>query len=193
MAKWANRIIPWLLVVGGAVLIVTAGTTGVQQFMAALTPVAQWQTPGSQQVELTAGNWVVYQEIGQPLRPTARAPQQSSGSGLLAPDAVTVTGPQGRVATNCVYCTRSETLTLGTTTYTGLVMFTAPVDGQYTLTTESGGASLALAPPALQTVSQTFASLAWIGLGAVLLAAGTVWLIVLLILYLTNRSEAGGS
>ena len=117
----------------------------------------------------------------------------AAGSGLLPPDALTIVGPQGRVTTTCVYCSGSETLTLGSTTYTGIVRFTAPVDGTYTLTTETPGANLILAPPALQTVGQTFASLAWIGLGFLLIAAGTVWLIVLLILFLVRSTSSAPS
>lgn len=208
-------VVPWLFVLAGIALVVLGGSRAIQTFVSALTPASEWQTPAVQKVQLPAGNWVVFQQVG----PTFPSDEPSGGSGdlgaadadgaiaagpvallpavvaataagpgLIDPADIKVFGPQGRVTTSCVYCTGSETLTLGTKRYVGIIRFNAPVDGEYTIATEVADETLVLSPPALQTVGQTFSSLAWLGLGVLLIGAGAVWLLVLLILRLT-RSE----
>lgn len=200
-----SKIIPWVLLVVGLVVAGFAAVSGVTGFVSALQPQAQWQTPGSQTTALTAGNWVIFQQADA--RPgtgtgsddfgaeqsTGRIARVGGGTGTAARQPglidwkdLSVVGPNGKVTTSCVYCTGTETLTLGSTRYVGIARFNAEVDGNYTVTTETPGADLAIAPPAIQTVGQTFGSLALMGLGMVLAAAGAVWLLVLLIMYLSR-------
>lgn len=199
-----SKIIPWVLLVAGLVVAGFAAVSGVTSFVSALQPQAQWQTPGSETTALTAGNWVIFQQANArpgkgtgtdefgAQEPTARiapaggAVGDAREPGLIDWKALSVVGPNGKVATACVYCTGTETLTLGSTRYVGVARFTAEVDGDYTVTTETPGADLAIAPPALQTVGRTFGSLALMGLGLALAAAGAIWLLVLLIIYLTR-------
>ena len=207
-------VVPWLLIAAGIALVYVGGSGAVGTFLSALNPAAQWQTPAVEKIQLPAGNWVVFQQVGTALdlpsptpgdlddrgnglgaagdlvvvsRPLARA--TAAGPGLIDPADISVYGPQGRLATACVYCSGSETLTLGTTRYVGIVRFTAPVAGEYTIATEVGDETLIVAPPALQTVGQTFSSLAWLGLGVLLIGAGAIWLLVLLILRLTRSDR----
>ncbi len=176
-------VVPWLLLVAGLALVVVAAVGGARQFFSALSPVAQWDTPGSHELHLEAGPWVVYQA----------APRGAPTRQLLDPTDVVVTGPVGVVPTTCVYCTMSETLTLGSSHFIGVIRFTAPEGGTYTVTTETRDAELAVAPPALRTVGHVFVSLAWIGLGAALAAVGAGWLIVLLVVRLTRRASPPGT
>lgn len=166
-----------LLVVAGLAVVVIAVVGGVQGFVGALTPVTQWSSPGSHRAQLPAGDWVIFQAAAQ------GAPTRT----LIAWDDVTVTGPGGRVPTACGYCGTSETLTLGRDHYVGIIRFTADEPGTYTFTSESGSAVLVVAPPALQTVGGVFASLGWIALGVLLIAIGSVLLLVVLVLHLTRR------
>lgn len=204
-------VIPWLLVAAGIVLVYQGGAQAIGTFVSAFTPAAEWQTPAVQKVQLTAGNWVVFQQVAATDLPRQKPGGGSGGSegndsgdlgaagvapagwraaaagpGLIDPADIAVFGPQGRVATSCVYCSGSETLTLGSTRYQGIIRFRAAVEGEYTISTEVPDETLIVSPPALQTVGQTFASLAWLGLGVVLIAVGAVWLLVLLILRLTR-------
>lgn len=202
------RVIPWLLIVAGVVLVYVGTHGAVTTFMSALTPTAEWQTPAVQKVTLTAGKWTVFQKVtsstrtpsqrpspklgatGTPIQPISW-PQRASGSGLLAAEDVSVFGPTGaRIATTCVYCVGSETMHVSGGRYEGIVRFTAETDGEYTIATEIPDVSLAIAPPALETVSRTFISVAWLGLGIVLIASGVVWLLILLILYLVRSGSS---
>ena len=72
----------------------------------------------------------------------------------------------------------------------GIAKFTAVAAGDYTITTETAAAELALAPPALQTVTRTFGSLAWFGFGLLLVGVAVTWLLVLLIMYLSRPKDA---
>ena len=156
-------------------------------------------TPGDGEDGTNAGDLGAADRVpGQPVvvgRPvslqSATLATTAAGPGLIDADDITVFGPQGRIATSCVYCSGSETLTLGSTRYVGIIRFRAAVEGEYTIATEVADETLIVSPPALQTVGQTFASLAWLGLGVLLIVGGAVWLLVLLILRLTESQRQG--
>lgn len=178
--KIMTRVIPWLLLVAGVAVIVFAGVSGVRSFVSALQPAAEWNSPGTQTVTLDEGTWVVYQA-------GAISPRTgSSEEWTIDWQDITVTGPSGPVATSCVYCSGSETLGVGAVTYRGVVRFAAETAGDYSITTETSGSRLAVAQSAFRTVSDTFSALMWMGVGGLLIAAGMVWLVVLLVQYLSR-------
>lgn len=173
----AGIIVGVLLTVGGLAIVAVAVVNGVQGFVGALTPVAQWSTPGTHRAQLSAGDWVVFQA----------APQGAPTRSLIPWDEVTVTGPKGRVATSCGYCGSSETLTLGRDHYVGILRFTADTPGSYAFTTETSAADLVLAPPALQTVGGVFASLGLIAVGALVALVGVGLLIAVIVVHFTRK------
>lgn len=175
-----KKVIPWLLLIAGVALVAFAGVSGVRSFVSALQPVAEWESPGTRTVALDPGTWVVYQ-AGPPANRGGLPDER-----MVDWQDVTVTGPAGPVATGCVYCAGHETLETGSRTYYGIVRFSAETQGDYTITTETTGADLAISQSALRTVSDAFSSLAWIGVGGLLIAGAVVWLLVLLVQYLSR-------
>lgn len=179
------RAIPWILVMAGLALAVAAGINGVRGAVSGLQPAAQWQSPGTEKMYLAAGDWVVFEQATARRGPTARL-EPTVGWRQL-----TVIGPDGEVPVTCAYCSGSETMTLGTTQYVGLVRFTADVEGEYAVTTETPGATLSVSPSVLRTVGLTFATIAWVGLGLLIFFVGAFWLLVLLIVHLLRPATQG--
>ncbi|HQR78671.1 MAG TPA: DUF2510 domain-containing protein [Actinomycetota bacterium] len=139
-----------------------------------------WTTPGTSSADLNPGMYSVYEDVG-----TGGSRQ---GSVTVDPDSITVTGPDGaQVVTTCISCgTSTATLTLGSTTYIGVISFTATQAGTYTLeSTDPNGAQLVLGPSlaeALRGIAQNVGgAFVWVGtaiLGGFLVLAGIIWLIV---------------
>ena len=167
----------------GLALAVAAGINGVRGAVSGLQPAAQWQSPGTEKMYLAAGDWVVFEQATARRGPTARL-EPTVGWRQL-----TVIGPDGEVPVTCAYCSGSETMTLGTTQYVGLIRFTADVEGEYAVTTETPGATLSVSPSVLRTVGLTFATIAWVGLGLLIFFIGAVWLLVLLIVHLLRPGD----
>ena len=167
-------------------LAVAAGINGVRGAVSGLQPAAQWQSPGTEKMYPAAGDWVVFEQATARRGPTARL-EPTVGWRQL-----TVIGPDGEVPVTCAYCSGSETMTLGTTQYVGLIRFTADVEGEYAVTTETPGATLSVSPSVLRTVGLTFATtIAWVGLGLLIFFIGAVWLLVLLIVHLLRPAAQG--
>lgn len=175
------KIIPAILVVVGLVVAGVSGVNGVRTLLSGLQPVAQWSSPGTESMTLPEGDWVVFEE----------GPRSVRSEPTVGWRQLTVVGPQGAVPVRCAYCSGSETLTVGGTTYRGLVRFTATVPGEYSVTTEARGANLAVSQSVMRTVGTTFATMAWVALGLLLFLAGAIWLLVLLILHLTRPAPPG--
>lgn len=139
-----------------------------------------WTSPGSSTTDLNPGTYSVYENVGY------RGSQPGSVS--VDPDTITVTGPDGAaVSTTCISCgTSSATLTLGSTTYIGVVSFTATQAGTYTVaSTDPTGAELVVGPSlaeALSGIAQDVGgAFVWVGtaiLGGILIFVGIIWLIV---------------
>ncbi len=181
-----RKAVPLVLMIVGIVMFALGIANAVGGFTSSVTSIANstligspFTTPGSSSTQLEPGTYVVYENIGF----------QGSRPGFVTadPDSITVSGPGGDVVTTCVSCgNASSTLTLGSTTYIGVVSFQVADAGEYTVASDDDtGAQLVLGPSLADAIGGIFGSLGgifgWTGvaiLGAVLGFAGLIWLIV---------------
>jgi len=136
--------------------------------------------PGSADSQLEPGTYTVYENIG--------FAGSQPGNLTVDPDSITVTGPDGSdVTTTCISCGAStSTLTLGATTYIGVVSFTATEAGSYTIASnDDTGANLVLGPSLAEAIGGIVNDLGgmfgWVGLavlGGIVGFIGLIWLIV---------------
>ncbi len=141
---------------------------------------ATFDAPGSTSVDLEPGTYTVYENIG--------FAGSNPGNVTVDPESIRVSGPDGEsVSTTCISCgASSSTLTLGSTTYIGVVSFTAGTGGQYTVeSSDEGGANLVVGPSFAEAiggiVNEVGGAFGWIGLsifGGFLTVVGLIWLIV---------------
>jgi hypothetical protein len=172
--------LPISLIVIGIVVFAVGVVNAIGGVASSLQTVGeQWTAPGSSSQELEPGTYVVYENAGLLPEQTAQV--------TIDQQSIEVTGPNGPVDVSCISCGGTRTtVTLGTTTYIGVVSFRAETAGTYTIDTPSGTATLVLGPSIASTVGGIFG---WIGitiLGVVLSIAGVIWLIIVLV---TGRSK----
>lgn len=159
-----RKVGPIILTLVGIVLFAVGVGQAVGGVASTVDSVGtSWVTGRASTQTLTAGGYVVYE----------RSMQRT-----LDPSDITVTGPDGAVP---VSSTTSSTVTLGDSTWVGVAGFTAPVDGDYTITIEGEGKEVVLGPSLARTLSSAFGWFAMAGFGALLAVAGVVWLIVALL------------
>ncbi|MCU0278938.1 MAG: DUF2510 domain-containing protein [Candidatus Nanopelagicales bacterium] len=181
-----RKTLPIVLMIVGIVMFAVGIAFAVGGITSSVSSIANttligspFSTPGSSSTQLEPGTYVVYENIGfQGSRP---------GFVTVDPDSITVSGPGGDVVTTCVSCgASSSTLTLGSTTYVGVVSFQVTQAGEYTVASEDDtGAQLVLGPSLADAIGGIFGSLSgffgWTGLaivGALLGVAGLIWLII---------------
>ena len=185
-----RKVLPVVLMVIGVVLLVVGiaaafgGVTSTINSITSTTMIGSpWTSPGSSTVDLQPGRYTVYENVGfQGSRP---------GTVTVDPDSITVSGPDGSaVSTTCISCgTSTSTLTLGSTTYIGVVSFSATQAGSYSVeSTDDSSANLVVGPSlaeALGGIVQDMGGIfGWAGmaaLGGLLIFVGVIWLIVALI------------
>ncbi len=171
-----RKVLPIGLILVGVVMFAVGVANAVGGVASSLQTIGEpWTAPGSTSQVLDPGKYVVYENAGLLPEQTARV--------TIDQDSIAVTGPGGAVRTTCISCGASRTtVTLGSTTYVGVVSFEVDTPGTYTVDTPSGNASLVLGPSLTDTLSGVFG---WTGLaitGVVLSIAGVVWLIVAAVL-----------
>lgn len=167
-----RKVVPIILILVGAVVFAVGVAKAVGGVASSLNTIGdEWSTPGSTSEQLANGTYVVYENAGNVYASSAQV--------SIDPASIAVTGPNGSVTTTCISCgSSSTTVTLGSTTYVGVVSFPADVAGTYEITATDDGARLVLGPSLASTLGGAFG---WSGvavLGAVLAVAGVVWLIV---------------
>jgi hypothetical protein len=168
-----RKVLPIMLIVLGVAVFAVGVATAVNSFLTISTLGDPLVTPGSTTVTLEAGDYAVYEDIGFP------GADASPGGNSVDPAGVTVTGPGGGVPTDCLACGSSvSTLTIGTTTYVGLVSFRAQTAGEYTVGADGPGATLVVGPTVGGAVGGVLGSVGLIVGGALLGCAGVVWLVV---------------
>ena len=181
-----RKTFPIILILLGIVMFgvgLSQAISGVTSSIGSITSTtmisATFTSPGSTSVELSPGTYTVYE--------TVAFAGANPGSVTVDQESITVTGPQGEVATTCISCgASSSTLTLGSTTYLGVVSFTAPTQGEYTVeATDDGGADLVVGPSFAEAiggiVNEVGGAFGWVGLsifGGFLTVVGIIWLIV---------------
>jgi hypothetical protein len=181
-----RKVFPVLLIVVGSLLFAVGISMAVGGFTSSVQSITSttmlsdsWTSPGATSTQLEPGTYTVYENIGfQGSQP---------GNVTVDPDSITVTGPSGEVTTTCISCGgTSSTLTLGSTTYIGVISFQAAQAGEYTVASEDdSGANLVLGPSLSEAIGGIFESMGgafgWTGaaiLGIFLAIVGVVWLIV---------------
>lgn len=174
-----------LIIFGVAIFAIGVGNT-VGGVASSLQMVGEpWSAPGSTAQDLESGTYVVYEDAGLAPEQTARV--------TIDQASIRVTGPSGAVETTCISCGSSRTtVTLGTTTYVGVVSFPVDAPGTYTVDTPSGSANLVLGPSLSGALGGIFG---WVGLtilGVILSIAGVVWLIVAAVLGRSKKEVAAG-
>ncbi len=182
-----RKTFPIILILLGVVMFgvglaqAVGGVTSTIGSIASTTMISNpFTAPGSTEVELSPGTYTVYENIG--------FAGSNPGNVTVDPESLTVSGPDGeRISTTCISCgASSSTLTLGSTTYIGVISFTAPEQGKYTVAaTDDGGANLVVGPSFAEAiggiVNEVGGAFGWVGLailGGFLAVAGIIWLIV---------------
>lgn len=168
-----RKVLPILLIALGVGLFAVGVVTAVTSFQNISTVGDPLVTPGSTTVSLETGDYAVYEDLG------FRGADASPGGNSVDPATVTVSGPGGEVRTRCLACGSSvSTLTIGTTTYVGLVSFSADSPGEYTVAADGPGATLVVGPTVGGAIGGVLGSIGLIIGGGLLGFAGVVWLVV---------------
>lgn len=163
-------------VVGGAVLVAQTGGDLVRVFTADAEP-----TPSDQQLDLDEGTYIVYELTGSRAGPVT--PPDARGLTVGVGD-VTVTAPDG--AQVPVSVPRfGETLTRGSSTYTGAVSFEVEDSGIYRVGVTTPETQVLVAPSLSSLFTQ---SVAWIALAAV----GVIVFFVGVVLVVVGLVRTGG-
>ncbi len=182
-----RKTFPIILILLGIVMFgvgLSQAISGVTSSIGSITSTTMlsspFTAPGSTSVDLSPGTYSVYENIG--------FAGSNPGNVTVDPESITVTGPDGeKVATTCISCgASSSTLTLGSTTYIGVISFTAGSQGQYTVeANDDGGANLVVGPSFAEAiggiVNEVGGAFGWVGLsifGGFLTVVGIIWLIV---------------
>lgn len=159
-----RKVAPIIVTLLGIVLFAVGIGQAVGGVASTLNSVGtSWMSGQASTQQLSEGGYVLYE---QSLRRT------------LDPSDITVTGPQGEIP---VGSTTSSTVTIGNTTWVGVAGFTAPVNGDYTITVEGDGQEVVLGPSVAKTLGGAFIWIAAAIAGALLAMAGVVWLVVALV------------
>ena len=138
---------------------------------------AQWQAPGSQSMQLTAGKWTVVQKL--PADSTAITPSDIESARTVNADQVTIVDSTGaNVPVTCVYCAgkSQSALPIDLQLANEIVDFTVTTPGTYTVTVKAMG-QMAVANP----VAKLEEVMPWVtilgSLGGILLALGVTLII----------------
>ena len=182
-----RKTFPIILILLGVVMFgvgLSQAISGVTSSIGSITSTTMisspFTAPGSPSVELQPGTYTVYENIG--------FAGSNPGNVTVDPESITVSGPDGeRIATTCISCgASSSTLTLGSTTYIGVITFAAGTQGEYTVAADDdGGANLVVGPSFAEAiggiVNEVGGAFGWVGLsifGGFLTVVGIIWLIV---------------
>lgn len=166
------------LVVG---LLLLAGSVGWAIFaitseVSKLLPQQIWTSGEPRSVELADGDWAVY-----------AIPSGSADQATAAVDssAIKVSGPDGNdIPVACISCgTTTQSTTVNGQEYLGIIQFTAPTAGTYTIDVRQDNVSVAVGRPVLQSAGSLFGGIAIAAvlgmLGFVLVVTGIIWLVVI--------------
>jgi hypothetical protein len=141
------------------------------------------RAPASLREDLDAGRYVVFERTGSthsagPFSATQQGPP------TLVPSDVVVTGPDGRPEPTS-FDQANETITRGSSIFTGVVVFDAPTDGTYQIEIRGDGQEVLLSP----SLGETFRKLGPLFLLAV--AGGLLFLtgVVLLVVGIVRRGR----
>jgi hypothetical protein len=133
-------------------------------------------TPAHMQLQLDSGSYVVYELTGQSRSGGPLTIQNGHGVTVDVSD-VTVTSAAGtRIQVDPM--TMRETITQGSSEYTGAARFEIPQDGQYIVDVETPGTRVLVAPSITSGFRGTLRWFALGGLSGLLFLVGAVLLIV---------------
>ncbi len=150
--------------------------SGVVAF-SAFQSQAQWQAPGSQSMQLSAGKWTVVQKL--PSDSTAITPSDVESARSVNADQITVADPTGaNVPVSCVYCSgqSQSAVPIDLQLANEIIDFTVTNPGTYTVTVKAAG-QMAVANP----VAKLEEVMPWVmllgSLGGILIAVGVALVI----------------
>jgi len=155
----------WVLLVG-LVFGVPASVRAVQVFLKSINGPAL-NVPGSTQVHLNSGRWVIFQRTGSK---SDYGPVHTSENGppTITVSDVTVIGAGGALQVREL--TGTQTITSGSTIYTGAVEFSVPSDDEYTISVASARPVEAMVTRSFSDVVGAFAPWAVVAIAGNLLA-----------------------
>lgn len=156
-------------VVGGVVLVAQIGGDLVRVFSADAEA-----TPLDQELELSEGTYIVYELTGSRTGPVTTPASRYVTVGTAD---VTVTAPDGSEVPVSVP-RFGETLTRGSSTYTGAVTFEAEDEGVYRISVTTPETQVLVAPSLGSIFTQSVAWIALLGLGVIVFFVGVVLVVV---------------
>lgn len=131
-APRTGRTVAIVVLVLGAVTAAVAGVKTFSPVVDLVTHTTRVPTPGLARLDLGAGEYIVYERTGT-RRSAGNFTVGSFGPESLIPGTVHVRGPDGRQLPVTVPGS-SETITLGSSVYTGALAFRAETPGTYEVT-----------------------------------------------------------
>lgn len=156
-------------VVGGVVLVAQVGGDLIRVFSADAEA-----TPLDQELELDEGTYIVYELTGSRVGPVT--PPDSRWLTVGVAD-VTVTAPDGTQVPVSVP-RFGETLTRGSSTYTGAVSFETDDAGTYRISVATPETQVLVAPSLSSVFTQSVAWIALLALGVIVFFVGVVLVVV---------------
>jgi hypothetical protein len=189
---------PWIFLIVGILLLIGGTAWGIVRTVdqvSTLLPQETWVAGEPKTVTLESGDWAIYEvasspgtsgfssEFGTELGSDFGSDLSEVGP-TVDPESISVTGPDGQpILTRCISCAgQHQTTSSGAEQFLGVVEFTAPRAGQYTITVESAGNTVAVGKPVTEAIGSIFGGLmlgiGLAGLGMMLIIAAIIWFIV---------------
>jgi len=167
--------VPIGILVLGLLLAVPAGVTLVARSVRALGGPSM-SAPGMERRHLSAGTWLVFERTGT-RSGFGGITVSHTGAVELQPGDVTVTAPDGTPVQVGPVMT-NQTLARGSALYTGVLQFTVPSSGTYTIAVQGPAVQVIVARSLTEALGGVLALFGVTALGGLLVLVGLVWLIV---------------
>jgi hypothetical protein len=167
--------VPIGILVLGLLLAVPAGVTLVVRSVRALGAPSM-AAPTVARRSLSPGTWVVFERTGT-RSGFGGVTVSRTGSPVLAPADVTVTGQDG-TEVPVGFVTTDQTITRGTAIYTGVLQFSVPSAGSYTIAVQGPAVQVIVTRSLPESLGGVLPMFGVTVLGGVLVLAGLIWLVV---------------
>lgn len=173
------RVRTALIIIGiGALILVPSTIVAVRTVIDRLTDAPAFSIPGSTQVHLDSGHYIVWEQTGSKSTTGPITFSTNSGTSFGAAQ-VTVTAVGGGEPIPVADPIGRETLTIGSDVYTGAAGFRAPSTGDYRVVVQNSASGEALVSRSLgDTVGLVAGWIVAAAIGFIILAVGVIILIV---------------
>lgn len=161
--------VPGLLLAIGAVMVALGLASGLLGLLPALAGTGpSWATPGSRDLTLQPGRWVLYQ----------RAPSTTAEPEIPVRQ-VAIHGSAGNLAVECIYCGgASMTLTVNGRSYLGIASFEVPAEAVYRITVTTPGQQVMVGRSVTRGLLAFFGGFMLAMAGAVTCFIAITWLVL---------------